>query len=92
MFVKSLLNLHKYRRFDYRPRYSDETKDKINDLRVQKGLEPRNNKPSSFSKSNNLRTQWSDSRKMTSHSGTSFRISIIFAILCIVAYFVIRLL
>ena len=38
MFLKSLINLHKYRKFDYRPRFYDETREKYDELRVQKGM------------------------------------------------------
>lgn len=90
MFVKSLLKLHRYRKFDYRPRHFDETKDKFNELRVQKGLESKQSNAVQNLKRSNYRKQWHASRQITSHSGTSLRISIIALILFLISFFVLR--
>ena len=88
MFIKSLLNLHSYRKFDYKPRYYNETKDKINEIREKRGFEPREFKESS--KRISFRKHWENSNKLTSPGATSFRISIILFILCLIAYFILR--
>ena len=90
MFVKSLLRLHRYRKFDYRPRYSDNTRDKINELKIQKGYDVTEVKPGSKFRREKTIKNWNNSRNITTSSSSSLRIAIIFAILCFVCYLVLR--
>jgi hypothetical protein len=90
MFVKSLLRLHRYRKFDYRPRYSDNTRDKINELKIQKGYEVTEAKPGSKFRREKTIQNWNNSRNIVTSSSSSLRIAIIFAVLCFVCYLVLR--
>ena len=91
MFIKSLLKLHRYRKFDYRPRYYDETRDKINELKIQKGYDSKEVSAASKFKRENKIKSWNSSRKISSSSGSSLRIAIIFVILCFMCYMALRL-
>jgi|AntRauMFilla1563_2_1112583.scaffolds.fasta_scaffold03066_5 hypothetical protein len=90
MFVKSLLRLHRYRKFDYRPRYLDNTRDKINELKIQKGYEVTEVKPGSKFRRESTIKNWNNSRNIATSSSSSLRIAFIFAILCFVCYIILR--
>lgn len=90
MFIKSLLKQHKYRKFDYRPRYFDSTRDKINEKRIQKGFDPINSNASSELKRITFRNQIYNNKRHYSNSNSSFRIAIIFVILCFSCYIILR--
>ena len=85
MFVKSLINLHRYRKFDYRPRYYDETRDKFNEIRVQKGMKEYSGDGNNSGKRISFRKKI-DSQKFGSTT-SSFKIALIFIILCLASYF-----
>lgn len=91
MFVKSLLRLHRYRKFDYRPRYSSDTKDKIAELRIQKGMESNDmSKATKFKREKKIQS-WSNTRNISTSSSSSLRIAIIFSILCFICYIIFRM-
>ena len=90
MFIKSLLKQHKYRTFDYRPRHYDTTRDKINEKRLQKGFDPIESNASSELKRMTFRKHIYDSKRLHSNSNSSFRIAIIFVILCFICYIILR--
>jgi hypothetical protein len=86
MFFKSLVNLHKYRKFDYRSRYYDETREKYDELRVQKGMKEYSGEQKSSGKSISFSRRYE--AKGTTNNRANFRIVFIFALLCIAVYII----
>lgn len=88
MFVKSLIKLHRYRKFDYRPRYYDETREKFNEIRVQKGIKEYSGSEKSTGKTISFKKRF-DSQKF-GNSGANFRIALIFSVLCLICYLLLK--
>jgi hypothetical protein len=88
MFIKSLINLHRYRKFDYRPRYYDETREKFNEIRVQKGMKEYSGDGNTSGKRISFKKRY-DSQKFGNNS-SNFRIALIFVVLCLAAYFILN--
>ena len=96
MFIRSLLKLHSYRKFDYRPRYNQTTRDKFNEKRLQKNLPERNpHRETTYEslKENspiNFRKQWGADKRKNSTSRSSLRIAILFVILLGICYYILN--
>ena len=88
MFMKSLIKLHRYRKFDYRPRYYDETREKFNEVRVQKGMKEYSGEGDTSGKRISFRKKI-DTQKFGNNS-SNFRIVFIFVILCLAAYLILN--
>lgn len=84
MFIKSLLRLHSYRKFDYQPRYFDEQKEQREQRLENRRLLRDTEKRISF------RTGWHAESKMHSSRSSSFRIAIIAGVLILGCYFILR--
>lgn len=84
MFIKSLLRLHSYRKFDYQPRYYDEQKEQREQRLQNKRLLRDSEKRISFRKG------WHAEAKMGSSRSSSFRIAIIAGVLILICYFFLR--
>lgn len=84
MFIKSLLRLHSYRKFDYQPRYYDEQKEQREQRLQNKRLLRDTEKRISFRKG------WHAEAKMGSSRSSSFRIAIIAGVLILICYFFLR--
>jgi hypothetical protein len=84
MFIKSLINLHRYRKFDYRPRYYDETREKFNEIRVQKGMKEYKGDGETSGKRISFKKKF-DSQKFGDNR-SNFRIAIIFVVLVLASY------
>ncbi|HBK83364.1 MAG TPA: hypothetical protein DDZ41_07170 [Flavobacterium sp.] len=84
MFLKSLLRLHSYRKFDYQPRYYNEQKEQREQRLQEKRLIRDTEKRISF------RTGWHAESKMHSSSSSSFRIAIIAGVLILISFFILR--
>lgn len=84
MFIKSLLRLHSYRKFDYQPRYYDEQKEQRQQRLENKRFLRDTEKSISF------RTGWHAESKMHSSRSSSFRIAIIAGVLILVSYLFLR--
>ncbi len=84
MFIKSLLRLHSYRKFDYQPRYYNEQKEEREQRLENRRLLRDTEKRISF------RTGWHADAKMESSMSSSFRIAIIAGVLILVSYFALR--
>lgn len=84
MFIKSLLRLHSYRKFDYQPRYFNEQKEereqRLENRRLLRDTE----------KSISFRQGWHAESKMHSSRSSSFRIAIIAGVLILISYFILR--
>jgi hypothetical protein len=84
MFIKSLLRLHSYRKFDYQPRYYNEQKEQREQRLENRRLLRDTEKPISF------RTGWHAESKMHSSRSSSFRVAIIAGVLILICYFILR--
>ena len=84
MFIKSLLRLHSYRKFDYQPRYYSEQKEQREQRLLDKRLLRDSEKRISF------RSGWHAESKMHSSSSSSLRIAIIAAVLILTSFFILR--
>ena len=84
MFIKSLLKLHSYRKFDYQPRYYDEKKEEREKRLESKRLLRDSEKRISF------RNSSYDDANHIFPAYNKFRIAIIAGILMVISYFFIR--
>lgn len=84
MFIKSLLRLHSYRKFDYQPRYYNEQKEQREQRLENRRLLRDTEKRISF------RTGWHAESKMHSSRSSSFRVAIIAGVLILICYFILR--
>lgn len=84
MFIKSLLRLHSYRKFDYQPRYYNEQKEQREQRLENRRLLRDTEKRISF------RTGWRADAKVGSSMSSSFRIAIIAGVLILISYFFLR--
>jgi hypothetical protein len=84
MFIKSLLRLHSYRKFDYQPRYYNEQKEQKEQRLENRRLLRDTEKRISFRKG------WHADAKMGSSKSSSFRIAIIAGVLILISYFFLR--
>ena len=84
MFIKSLLRLHSYRKFDYQPRYYDERKEQREQRLQERKLRETGGKRISF------RNEWRSESKLHSSGGSSLRIAIIAGVLILMAFLVLR--
>lgn len=84
MFIKSLLKLHSYRKFDYQPRYYNEQKEQREQRLENKRLLRDTEKRISFRKG------WHADAKVHSTRSSSFRIAIIAGVLILASYFFLR--
>lgn len=84
MFIKSLLRLHSYRKFDYQPRYYDENKEKREQRLSERRLLRDSPKPISF------RQGWHKESTYRTSDGSSLRIAIIAGVLVLICYGILR--
>jgi len=89
----SIFKQHKNKTFNYTPRFYDERKERLNNLKkkygVVEGESDLDNKSSGYSRVN-FRDEWKQTSRVKSNRNSRLRFMIIFLILLIVAFIILQ--